>query len=136
MNIMHGFVNKIWGCYTTCDDRLIIEEIIEKNTKTKYFVVNELSIEINKAYTYTDRTLPQIIKDIIILCELQQSCVSLYNTKQTLYGPHILRKMTKQPIVDLELDYFKKEKEFYISHEDDKIKIFYKWLRELLNISM
>lgn len=131
-----GIVLKVWGCITTCEDRLVIYQIAEEKTTQCYYIVHEKSIEINTYYTYKEKDIPPVIQDIIHLCELSQGFVlrEPITGNIVLYGPHLTRKLKGQMICNINNEYMDKIVEFKENTEDAKIKLFYKWLKSLLDI--
>lgn len=131
-----GIVLKVWGCITTCEDRLVIYQIAEEKTTQIYYIVSEQSIEINTYYTYKEKDIPSVIKDIILLCELSRSYVfhDMVTGRRVLYGPHLTRKKNGHMICDINKEYMDKVVTFQENPEDAKIRLFYKWLKSLLDI--
>jgi hypothetical protein len=133
--MLYGTVLKVWGCITTCEDRLLMYQLSETKTREMYYIVSELSIEINRSYTYKEKDLPPILREMILLCELAR-CF-LYEDPTThqriLYGPHIALKKNQQMVYQINQEYFGQEIGFDIYPEDHRIKIFYKWLKTLID---
>jgi|Laugresbdmm110sn_1035088.scaffolds.fasta_scaffold32682_2 hypothetical protein len=131
-----GIILNIWGCITTCDDRLVIYKVAEQKTTQIYYIVSELSIEINSYYSYKENNLPFVIKEVITLCESYKCNLShdINTGRRILYGPHISRKQGGQMICEVNKEYMETLIDFKENDEDQKIRQFYKWLTSLLHI--
>lgn len=131
-----GIVLKVWGCITACEDRLVIYQIAEEKTTHIYYIVNERSIEINTYYTYKEKDIPPVIQDIIRLCELSKGFIlhEPITGNQVLYGPHLTRKLKGQMICNINKEYMDRIVEFKENAEDAKIRLFYTWLKSLVDL--
>lgn len=129
MKTVIGKVQKIWGCITTCEDRLIIYQIWEEESKQMYYILSETSIELNASCIYLEKELPSILKEVLMLCQLYNSRLhhDTYKNKYILYGPHLTQR-TEQIICEIPSEYIDTCIEYKEKAEDPKIKKFYKWL--------
>lgn len=125
-------ITNIWGCVLSCDDKLIIEELKDKNSDKLYYRIYETSHDLNKIPVYEESSLPSILNEIIYRCE----CTVKFNKaskKHILYGPHIINCTINHPIYQYEEDYFSKEHLIKPTKDNQKIKHFYDWLIKLLH---
>jgi hypothetical protein len=129
MKTITGKIQKVWGCITTCEDRLIVYQVVEEITKTVYYILSETSIELNTSYTYLEKDLPNVIQEVLMLCQLHGSYLhhNIQKNKYVLYGPHLTHK-TEHVICEIPADYMNQVIEYKERIEDAKIKLFYKWL--------
>lgn len=129
---MFAKITNIWGFITTCDDKLIIEELKENKTNKLYYKVYETSFELNNHYIYEADKLPSVLNDIIHNC-----CAVVKfnkeNKKHILYGPNLIKQTLNHPIYQFEENYFSKEHDIKIIKEDKKVKAYYDWLSKIVH---
>lgn len=128
---MFAKIKNIWGCITTCDDKLIIEELQEEKTSKIYYKVYETSFELNKHYIYEADKLPSVLNSIIQKCHAVVK-FNKDNKKHILYGPNLIKQTFDHPIYQFEEYYFLKEHDIQIIKEDKKVKAYYDWLSKIV----
>lgn len=127
----------IWGAITTCDDKLLVEEVqlhTQSPSHTQsppetFYIVKEKSYEIQETYTY--QTLPPVLDKFIRLCH---AVVKPHEDKLILYGPHIAKQIPSIPIYQFPKDYFTTPYEHIIVKEDAKMKKLLLWLEKVLEM--
>lgn len=119
----------IWGAITTCDDKIIIEEVIDQDSNQTYYTVCEKSYEMQDTYVYT--TLPPVLDKLINYCN---AIVQLQDNNLVLYGPHLSKKLKKIPIYQYPLDYLSQIRTINNVQEDKKMRQFLVWLETLMEI--
>ncbi len=128
---MFAKIKNIWGCITTSDDKLIIEELQEEKTNKIYYKVYETSFELNKQYIYEADQLPTVLNAIIQQCNAVVK-FNKDNRQHILYGPSLIKQTFNHPIYHFEEHYFSKEHEIKMIKEDKKVKAYYEWLSKIV----
>lgn len=134
MKTIVGKIEKVWGCITTCDDRLIVYQVIEQKTKAIYYILKETSLELHTSYIYGEQELPSVVQEVLLLCQFYGTRIhhDTQNNKYLLYGPHLAHK-TEHFLCEIPVEYMHEVIEYKKCPEDAKIKKFYQWLHSQLH---